>query len=233
MNTPVRKKRIGILGGISHESTSKYYESILETYYHRCGDYHYPEIVIFSLDFQRFTDYEDSRDMDGYIQYIMEGIHSLESAGVDFILLAANSPHSVFPKIEEKSSAPLLSIVEVTAEKAASEGRKSLLLLGIAYTMQSSFYQQGCAQRGIEVKTPTEKEQDTINRIIFHELVIGVFSEESKQKLLDIISRYEVDGVILGCTELPLLLTQEDSTKPLYDTLELHAQAALDFALSE
>jgi aspartate racemase len=232
MNTPGTKKRIGILGGISYESTIRYYELILENYFQKCGDHYYPEIVIFSLDFQRFTDYEDTRDMEAYIQYIMEGIHSLESADVDFILMAANSPHSVFSEIEEKSLVPLLSIVQVTAEKAASEGRKSLLLLGISYTMQSTFYQQACAEWGIEVKTPTEREQDIINRIIFDELVIGIFSKESKQELLNIISRYEVDGVILGCTELPLLITQQDSSIPLYDTLEIHADAALDYALT-
>lgn len=233
MSTHTKKKRIGILGGISHESTIRYYEFIMKKYYEKFHDYYYPEVVIFSLDFQHFTDYEDKKTMDGYVQYIMEGIHSLEKAGVDFILMAANSPHAVFPQVEERARVPLLSIVRVTAEKAATDCRKSLLLLGIAFTMQSTFYQQGCGEYGIAVHTPTEKEQDIINRIIFDELVIGVFSKESKQKLLDIISRYEVDGVILGCTELPLLLKQEDSELPLYNTLELHAEAALDYALSD
>lgn len=231
MNFSLKKGRIGILGGISHESTIRYYELILKEYYQRCGDYYYPEIIIFSLDFQRFTDYEDKKDMKGYVQYIMEGIRSLEKAGVDFILMAANSPHSVFFQIEKAATVPLLSIVRVTAEKAASEGRKSLLLLGISYTMQSTFYQQTCAAYGIEVNPPSPEHQEIINTIIFDELVIGVFTEESKQKLLQIISSYEVDGVILGCTELPLLLTQEDTTVPLYDTLHLHATAALEYAL--
>jgi len=228
-----KKKRIGILGGISHESTIHYYELIMKKYYERFHDYYYPEIVIFSLDFQQFTDYEDKKTMEEYLQYIMEGIHSLEKAGVDFILMAANSPHAVFPQVEERCRVPLLSIVKATAEKAAQDGRKSLLLLGIAFTMQSTFYQETCAGYRIEVITPTEAEQHLINRIIFDELVIGVFSQESKQKLLDITSRYEVDGVILGCTELPLLLTQKDSNIPLYNTLELHAEAALNLALSE
>jgi aspartate racemase len=225
-------KRIGILGGISYESTIKYYELILRKYYEQKRDYYYPEIVIFSLDFQKFTDFENENNKRYYIKYILEGINSLEKAGVEFVLMAANSPHAVFEELEILSPLPLLSIVKVTAEKAQQEGMKKLLLLGIKFTMQSSFYQNTCKKLGIEVIVPTEDEQDDINRIIFDELVIGVFKEESKNKLLEIIGNYEVDGVILGCTELPLTLKQEDTDIKLLDTLEIHADAALNFSLS-
>jgi aspartate racemase len=224
------KKRIGILGGISYTSTIKYYEVILTTYYQRYNNYYYPEIVIFSLDFQKFTDFENENEKK-YIEYIMEGIVALEKAGAECVVMAANSPHAVFEEIERQSNIPLLSIVEVTARKAVKKGMKILLLLGIKFTMQSLFYEKVCKKYGITVVVPSAQEQDEINAIIFDELVISVFKEESKKRIVDIIRSYQVDGVILGCTELPLLLN-EDIGVPVLDTLELHAEAALSYSLS-
>jgi aspartate racemase len=226
-------KKIGILGGISPESTTKYYDLIIKKYYARERNYHYPEIVIYSLDFQRFTDFENKRDKQGYVEEIMTGITALQNAGVDFIIMAANSPHAVFDEVKKRAAVPLLSIVEVTAEHAQLQGFRNLLLLGIKFTMQSSFYQTACQELGIRVTVPTIEEQDEIDRIIFEELAIGVFRAESKNRLLGIVSSYDVDGVILGCTELPLLLKQQDTNVSLLNTLELHAEAALDYALGE
>ena len=225
-------KRIGILGGISHESTLRYYELIHEEYYRRRGDYHYPEVVVFSLDFQRFTDLEDRGDSEGYIDYIMAGVRSLEAAGAEFITMAANSPHAVFDEIQERAGVPMISIAEVTAEEARKEGLRTILLLGIRFTMQSTFYREACGRHGIEVVTPSDEEQDEINRIIFDELVLGIVKEESKRRLLEIIGGYDVDGVVLGCTELPLILGQEDTEVRMLDTLELHVEAVLDYSLS-
>jgi len=234
-------KRIGILGGISAESTVAYYHRIIHGYFERRQDTHYPEIVIFSLDFQRFTDLEDSGDRAGYIAEIASGIEVLERARVDFVIMAANSPHAVFQEVEARARVPMLSIVQVTAEAARARGLRRLLLLGIKFTMQSSFYQDACRERGIEVLVPSDAEQDEINRVIFDELARGIFRDASRARLLAIIDRYSVscpstdsaaDGVILGCTELPLLLRQEDAPVPLLDTLELHAEAALDYALA-
>jgi len=225
-------KRIGVLGGISHESTAKYYELIHEWYYRRRGDQHYPEVVVFSLDFQRFTDLEDRGDREAYVGYIMEGVRALERAGADFVIMAANSPHAVFEEVEGRATVPLISIAEVTAEEAARLGLSTLLLLGIKFTMRSDFYRRVCGRRGIEVVTPSEGEQDEMDRIIFDELVLGIFRDESRRRILEIMFSYDVDGVILGCTELPLLIGQEDAEVPLLDTLELHVEAALDYSLS-
>lgn len=225
-------KRIGILGGISAESTLRYYDRIIKGYFERRRDYYYPEVVIFSLNFQRFTDFENRRDRDGYVAEIMSGVTALERAGAEFIVMAANSPHAVFHEVEAAAKVPLLSIVEVTAEHAARRGLRRLLLLGIKFTMQSSFYQEGCREYGIEIAVPAGEDQDRINRIIFEELARGVVREESREELLGIVKGYPADGVILGCTELPLILRQEDSPVLLLDTLELHVGAALDFALS-
>ena len=225
------KRRIGILGGISHKSTARYYELIHEKYFQKHGDYRYPEVVIFSLDFQKFTDLENRGDRDGYIGYIAEGVASLERAGAELVIMAANSPHAVFEEVRERSHVPMISIAEVTAQKAKEEGLKTLLLVGIKFTMQSTFYQEVCEKHGIEVITPSEEEQEEIDRMIFDELVIGIFMEESRRRLLEIIEGYDVDGVILGCTELPLILGQGDADVRLLDTLELHVEAALDRSL--
>jgi aspartate racemase len=227
------KKRIGILGGISAEATAEYYTRIIRGYYERKRDYYYPEIVIFSLDFQRFTDYENSGDSAGYVAEIMSGIHVLERAGAEFVIMAANSPHAVFDEVEARANAPMLSIVRVTAEEARSRGLDKLLLLGIKFTMQATFYRDTCRELGIEVLTPTEAEQDEINRIIFEELARGIIKETSRERLIEIIRQYPASGVILGCTELPLILKQKDTSVTLLDTLELHTRAALDYALGE
>ena len=225
-------KRIGILGGISAESTVEYYRRIIRSYVQQQGNYHYPEIVVYSLDFQRFTDLENSGDRAGYVAEIMSGIRAHEGAGAEFILMAANSPHAVYDEVAARSEVPMLSIVKVTAEEARRQDLRRLLLLGIKFTMRSTFYQEACAKRGIEVLTPSAGEQDEIERIVFDELTKGIFTEVSRERLLQIIGRYPVDGTILGCTELPLLLQQRDTPVVLLDTLELHVQAALAYALA-
>ncbi|MFX0040121.1 MAG: aspartate/glutamate racemase family protein [Promethearchaeota archaeon] len=226
-------KRIGILGGMSYESTIKYYDSILQKYFDKYNDYNYPEIIIFSLNFQKVIDYELSREKAKYVDYLMSGINVLENSGVNFIVMAANSPHAVYDDLIKLSKVPILSIVKATAEKAKQENMKKLLLLGIKFTMQSIFYQQYCQKLGIEVITPSEKEQDLIDKIIFDELVIGFFKKVSKEQLIKIINKYnDVDGVILGCTELPLILTQRDTKVKLLDTLHIHVEATLNYFLN-
>jgi aspartate racemase len=225
-------KRIGILGGISHESTAVYYQRLHAEYFARRQDYYYPEVIVYSLNFQRFTDYEDRGEMGPYVEYILQGLDALQRAGADFALMAANSPHAVFPQVAAQTTLQLLSIVEVTAQAAQARGLRRLLLLGIRFTMQATFYADVCARYGIDVITPDTDEQNIINRIIFEELVVGNFRAESRQLLLRIIEQYAVDGVILGCTELPLLLRASDTTTPLLDTLTLHVKAAVDYALN-
>jgi len=214
---------------MSHESTITYYSLILQKYYKKHHDYNYPEIVIFSLNFQKVIDFELYGDTEGYIEYLMEGIHALVKAGVDFIIMSANSPHAVFPELEKQAKVPMISIAEETIKKAQHQGMKKLLLTGIKFTMQSPFYKDVGRKYGIEIVTPSVTEQDVIDSIIFNELCIGIFNDDSKNKILDIIENYPVDGVILGCTELPLLLKQDDSEVPLLNTLEIHADAALNY----
>jgi aspartate racemase len=224
-------KKIGILGGMSYESTIKYYDLILQNYYNSYNDYNYPEILIYSLNFQKVIDFELGNDTAKYVDYLMSGINSLQNGGADFIIMAANSPHAVYDDLVQKAEVPILSIVEATAEKALEMRLNKLLLIGIKFTMQSSFYQRIFENSNMQVITPVDIEQDLIDQIIFDELVIGKFKNESKQELLNIINNYKVDGVILGCTELPLILHKKDTSIKLLDTIEIHVEATLKYAM--
>lgn len=226
-------KKIGILGGISLASTIHYYKTITDLYYEKYYDYYYPEILINSLNFQYFTDLENQHKVEEYQSYILEGLKNLKKAGADFVIMAANSPHSVLESIIDKIPLPIISIVESVAKEAKQKGLKRVLLTGILYTMQSDFYQKGFNKYDIEVVVPNDYEKQIIENIIFKELVINKVSNESKQQFLDIINHYDVDGVILGCTELPQLIGPEDTNKLLLNSLEIHCQSTLNYALDD
>jgi len=223
-------KRIGLLGGISYESTKQYYELIHRRYFEIKQDYYFPEVVVFSLNVQKFTDYENT-DTPRYIEYIMEGIQGLEAAQVDLIAMAANSPHSAYKSLIKQTKVPLISIADATLEKAKEYGLRNLLLLGIKHTMDADFYPEAGTQNGISVVVPTEDEKKVIDDIIFSELCIGEVNEGSKQKLLAIINKYPVDGVILGCTELPQIISQDDTDIMILNTVEIHVEAILKYSL--
>lgn len=147
--------------------------------------------------------------------------------------MAANSPHSVLNRISPHVDIPIISIVDAVAKKAVELNFKKVLLTGIKYTMQNSFYQDGFKVNGIKVTTPCEEDQNQINLIIFNELVVNDIKQETKERFKKIIERYDADGIILGCTELPLLLKQCDTNLKLLDSLTLHAKAALEYSLGE
>lgn len=222
------KKTIGIIGGISPASTIKYYEKIIDLYYKRNKDYYYPEIKIHSLDFQYFTDLENENRKKEYIEYISESINSLEKSGVDVMIMAANSPHSVFDIISSKASVPMISIVEETVRNAVKHNMKKVLLTGIKYTMKSTFYAEIFEKNGIQLLVPSAQEQDEINSIIFDELVLNIITDKSRNRMLEIINNYTIDGVILGCTELPLLIQQEFCPVYVLDTMTLHVEAVIN-----
>lgn len=223
-------QRIGILGGISAASTLHYYDTLHRLYYQAHGDYYYPEILVNSLNFQHFTDLENSADPEPYRQYILQGLARLARAGADFAVMAANSPHSVLEDIRPQLPLPVVSILDAVGRRARELGMKRLLLTGIAYTMRGTFYPRGLAPYGIQVVVPTPEEQQRIDHIIFSQLAIHQVDAASKAFFLELLASYPVDGVILGCTELPQLVTQADTAVPLLNSLELHCQAALQYA---
>lgn len=228
-------KKIGILGGISSASTIDYYSEILNLYYNIKQDYYYPEITIESLDFQYFTDLEDQNQMEEYVGYIINGIKNLEKTGCDIIIMAANSPHSVLSSVRKEISTPIVSIVESVRDFALRKHMKKLLLTGIKYTMEHSFYQTEFQKYGIELIVPNKIEREKINAIIFDELSRGIITTISQNEFQRIIKKYlegsKIDGVILGCTELPALVGNLIQPVPFINSLELHCEDTLRLSM--
>ena len=229
----MEKKKIGLLGGFSYASTLEYYNRLMELYYERAHDYHYPELIIYSLDFQKFTDMEDEMRMDDYRNYILYGADAIERAGADLLAMTANSPHSVLEDIRPQISLPVVSIVDAVAEAVRAAGLTKVLLTGIRYTMQSDFYQKGLSARGIRTLVPSPAHMDEINDMIFGELVRNIVKDETRDRFRAILDSYDVEGVLLCCTELPLLLKQDQYDKPLFDSMDLHIRAIMDYALTK
>ncbi len=225
------RKTIGIVGGLGPASTADYYQYIISRYHEQFGDNDYPRIIIDSLSLQHMSELLDGGRANEYAAAVASSVNALERAGADFALIASNTPHRFFDEVKKAARLSLLSIVPPVVAEAQRLGLRRLLLLGTRSTMQASFYQKGFEGTGICVIVPELTEQGEINRIIFEELVVRQILESSRHRLLDIIASNVCDGVILGCTELPLILSEKDCSLPLLDTLALHAQVALHLAL--
>lgn len=224
-------KRIGIVGGVSPQSSALFYKKIVEKHYTKNSDYYYPEIVLFSVDFGKIKDFQQEENTHNYIQEFVNAIENLEKAGADFAVIASNTPHRVFSEIDKQVSIPLVSMVDVIAEHSIKHRFKKVLLLGTKYTMSEDFYKKGLQTRRIEVVVPSYDEQIIVNNIIFDELVLDRIIQSSKQKLIKIIEKYPADAVILGCTELPLIIKKEDINTPIVDTTDVFAEATLKYAI--
>jgi aspartate racemase len=227
-------KRIGILGGTSPESTVSYYTRITREYTRRFGNYAYPEILIYSVSFQEFVDWQKTGDWGAMATKMKEGFQRLAAAGAQIGLIAANTLHRVFDEVSRESSIPLIHIVDATASAIRKEGISRVGLLGTRYTMQGEFYVERLAKHGITTLLPTVEEQDEIHRVIYEELTRGIIRPKSKAHYLTAIeglAQQGAKGIILGCTEIPLLVQPEETSLPTFDTAILHADAALDAAL--
>ena len=228
-------KRIGILGGLSPESTTIYYEYITRTYRERFGDHGYPEILIFSVSFQGFMDWMREGRWDLIAEKIIEGMTHLHKGGADFGLIATNTMHAVFDEVEKRSPMPLISIVDATAEEVRKERLQVVGLLGSTFTMGGDFYKKKLLSYSIDTIVPGKKDQEYVNRVIFEELVNGQILQSSRKGFIRIIEDLKdrgVQGVILGCTEIPLLVREEDVDMKLFDTTVIHAEKALNYAIS-
>jgi aspartate racemase len=232
----MKQKRIGILGGMSPESTIEYYQYITRSYTARFGDYGYPEILIYSVSFQSYVDWPEQERWDLVAQGLSEAGRSLQAAGADFLLIATNTMHLVVDRVQDAVDIPVLSMLDVVAEACLSQGMSTVGLLGTRFTMEKSFYQDALAQKGLTVLVPGTEGRAYVNRVIYDELVAGEIRGESRAGFVSIIQDLAARGaeaVILGCTEIPLLIRAEDVELPLLDTTVLHAQAALGLALNE
>jgi len=228
-------KRIGILGGVSPESTVSYYLRITREYTRRFGDYGYPEILIHSVSFQRFVDWQQTENWDAMARAMTRIFHTLHTAGAQIGLIAANTLHRVFDEVERESPLPLIHIVDPTAAAIKEAGLSRVGLLGTRYTMEGKFYRDRLASHGIKSIVPEEDERAELHRIIYDELTRGILNDGAKRFCLSVIERLisrGAEGIILGCTEIPLLIRQDDVPVPVFDTAALHADAALREAIN-
>jgi len=227
-------KKIGILGGLTPESTVTYYQHIVRQYQELFGDHGYPEIIVYSVSFQRFEDWMGEEDWESIEEALLDGLRSLDAAGAEFAVIATNTMHILFDELQERSPIPLISIIDATAEAVKREGMDKVGLLGTRFTMEKPFYQEGLARHGIEVIVPEKSDRDYINKVIFEELSRGLLRSESRDGFLRIIEglmERGAQGIVLGCTEIPLLVTPEHTAVKLFDTATIHAEKALQFAI--
>jgi aspartate racemase len=227
-------KTIGILGGMSPESTVAYYEHITRTYTERFGDYGYPEILIYSVSFQPYVDWPEEDRWDLVAEGLSRAARALQLAGADFLLIATNTMHIVFDEVEASVEVPMLSLLDAVGEAIERRGMKKVGLLGTAFTMEKTFYHDALVESGIEVLVPTAEDRKRVNDVIYNELVAGEIRDDSREIFLTIIDELAergAEGVILGCTEIPLLVSEEAAGIVLFDTTTIHAEAALRYAV--
>ncbi len=227
-------KKIGVLGGMSPESSLEYYSSFISLSKERLPEGRYPELVIYNLNFEDFCS-PVSRGEDERVRSLLrEKLTDLEKAGVDFALMASNTPHMYYDELKKEISIPLLSIVEATAEKAKKEDYERVGLLGTDFTMTGDFYEKDFADRDMEIVVPDEGDREVVHDKIMNELVNGKILDSTRRELVKIIQKMQeaegIEAIILGCTELPLILSEEEAGIPLLDTTKIHVEAGFDLA---
>ena len=229
-------KTIGLIGGMSWQSSIEYYRIINELVAQRLGGQHSCECVMVSLDLDPILILRDAGEWSQLAKMMAAAIRRAEIAGADFTLICSNTMHNQIETIEDQLTKPILHIADVTAEAALKRGFKRLGLLGTRFTLERDFYRGRLEKKyGLQVLVPEEDDIAFVHHVIYEELDFAIFKPESKQRYLQIIKRLAAqgaEGVILGCTEIPLLVRQEDTTVPLLDTTMLHAKAAVNFALA-
>lgn len=224
-------KRLGIVGGIAPESTIEYYRLIVAAYRASVTDGSYPLLVINSIDMSRMRRLVEAGELAGLAEFMLGELHRLARAGADFALLASNTPHIVFDELERRSPLPLISIIGAALDAAAALGLKRVGLLGTRFTMRGGVYKKVFAGGGVEVVTPDEADQEYVHEKYMGELIEGVFLEETRAGLLAVVDRLKergVEGVVLGGTELPLILRDPAGRGiPFLDTTRIHAERAV------
>lgn len=228
-------KVIGLLGGMSWHSTSEYYKIINEEVNRRLGGHTSAELLIYSMNLADTKDLQAHDEWDAVASILLEKSLKLQQAGAQALVICTNTKHLVADKIQEKLSIPLIHIVHETAKKAVEKNVKKIGLLGTKYTMEKPLYKDIFKQDyGIDIITPSEGDRIKINSLIYDELDFGIIKDSSKKKFLKIIDgllQQGAQGIILGCTEIPLIIKQTDVLVPVFDTTLIHALAAVDFML--
>jgi aspartate racemase len=229
-------KTIGLIGGMSWESSLEYYRIINETVKELLGGYHSAKCIMYSFDFELVQSLQKKGEWDELTLQIIDAAQKLENAGVELIILCTNTVHKIAHKLQNNINIPLLHIADPTAKIIIEQEIRKVGLLGTKFTMEEEFYKSRLIEKyRLEVLVPEEEERQVVHNIIFEELVLGIINPSSKVKYKTIIQSLRskgAEGIILGCTEIPLLIKQEDIDIPLFDTTAIHARAAVDFALS-
>ena len=229
-------KTIGLIGGMSWESTVPYYQLIHEAVKKALGGLHSAKIVLYSVEFAEIEEMQAAGKWDEAARVLTDAAQALERAGADFILICTNTMHKVAPQVSAGIHVPLMHIAEATAKALLEKGIKRVGLLGTKYTMTQEFYRDKLVEAGLEVLTPDEADMDIVHRVIYDELCLGIGRRESKAEYLRIIGTLAArgaQGVILGCTEIGLLVGQEDVELPVFDTTRIHAEQAVRKDLDE
>lgn len=230
-------KTIGLVGGMSWESSLEYYRIINEAVKEKLGGFHSAKCIMYSVDFEEIEKLQHQGKWDEATNLMIDAARRVEKGGADFVVICTNTMHKMADDVQESINISLLHIADVTAEEIIKRGLKKVGLLGTRFTMEEDFYKGRLLEKhGLEIIIPNEEERQTIHSILYSELVMGEIKRISKETFQTIIQNLEArgaEGVILGCTEIPLLVKQEDYEIPLFDTTTIHARAAVDFALGE
>ncbi len=228
-------KKIGLIGGMAWPSTLEYYKIINKLVSERLGGSHSARIGLESVDFQEIEELQHEGKWKELGKLLTASAKNLENGGADCILICTNTMHKVAGSVEESVSIPLIHIATQAAKKALAGGIQTIGLLGTKFTMEKKFYKERLIENGLQVLIPKKPEREAIHKIIYGELCNGQLLPESKETFVEIMENLQkrgAEGVILGCTEIPLLVKQQDIELPLFDTTEIHSQAAVEFALS-
>jgi aspartate racemase len=230
-------KTIGLIGGMSWESTVPYYRQVNETVKLHLGGLHSAKVVLYSVDFHEVERLQHAGDWDAAGAMLADAARSLQAAGADFLVLCTNTMHKVAPAIEAAVQIPLFHIADPTASEIKRAGHTRIGLLGTRFTMEQAFYKDRLRERhGLEVMVPAEADRDIVHRIIYEELCLGSIVDASRDEYRRIIAELVARGaqaIILGCTEISLLVAQQDAAVPLFDTTAIHARKAAEWALAE
>lgn len=230
-------KTIGLIGGLSWESSAVYYRIINELIREKIGGTHSAKSIMYSVDFAEFEKLQHEGEWDQLTELMINAGMRLKNGGADFIVICTNTMHKMADTVEQQVGIPLLHIADAAAQEVKQKGMQKVALLGTKFTMEQDFYKGRLSQKhGIKVIIPDQDEREIIHSIIYRELVLGKILKSSREKYKKIIYRMNslgAEGIILGCTEIPLLIKQEDSIIPIFDTTQIHARAAVEYSLEK
>jgi aspartate racemase len=228
-------KTIGLIGGMSWESSQEYYRIINQEMKQILGGFHSAKCILYSVDFAEIERLQHEDKWEELTDLMIRAAHSLEKAGADFILICTNTMHKMADEVQNSIKIPLLNLIDATAEQVKQAGLTKIGLLGTKFTMEQDFYRGRLSDRfGLEVIIPDDGQREFIHHVIYDELCLGIVNQSSKGEFIKIIDHLVdrgAEGIILGCTEIPLLISQSDLLVPIYNTTEIHAKAAVRYAL--